>query len=269
MAFIIKPNSGERDAYTYDQSSSKAPLLVINYVTGGGSGSSTSDCYITKIDEDTKPSGSSLTTDNKEIAQFSTGGNTDSNNDFGLWGGALPVTWLTFDGNYLGEAIQLSWSTGSEENNSHFEVERSLDGSDWEVINTVTGAGTSSQVNTYQSIDENPHQTINYYRLKQIDFDGAFDYSKTIVMSKELSKSFNLNVFPNPAKDHITVSWSKSHRNGRLEITDLNGRVLQSLGTDQEGNMHRFDLSNYDQGVYFVRFATDNFTSTKKVVVYK
>lgn len=268
MAFIIKPNSGERDAYSYDQSTSKAPLLYVEYQTSGGGGTRTSDCYVIKIDESTKPSGSSLTTDNIEIAQFSSGGNTDANNDFGMWGGALPVTWLKFEGNYLGEAIQLNWATGSEENNSHFEIERSPDGRDWELINTVNGAGTSSQVNTYQSIDENPFKGINYYQLKQIDFDGEYDYSKTVVLSKELSKSFNLNVFPNPAKDHITVSWNKSHRNGKLEVTDLNGRVLQSISTDLQGNSHRFDLSNYDKGVYFVRFATDNFTSTKKVVVY-
>lgn len=270
MVFIIKPVSGERDAYSYNGSSSKAPKLYINYTTsGGGGGSSTNDCYITKIDESTKPSGSSLTTDNVETAQFTSGGNTDSMNNFGLWGGALPVTWLHFDGAYLGEAIQLSWSTGSEENNSHFEVERSVDGTEWEVLVNVTGAGTSTEINSYETIDESPNPNINYYRIKQVDFDGQYDYSRTIVLSKAMARNSDLTLFPNPARDYITVRWTKEQRNGEIELTDINGRVLKSVSATNQGNMQRFDLSNYDQGVYFIRFSANDVTTSKKFVIYK
>jgi hypothetical protein len=267
MAFFLTAGGGHADAKSYDASSSNAPLLYVEYETG--SNANTTDCYIINTDNSTYPSGSSLTTDNKEVAKFTSAGNTDSMNDFGLWGGALPVTWLTFDGSYLGEAILLSWSTGSEENNSHFELERSSDGLEWMAINTIDGNGTSSEINRYKSYDENPYPTINYYRLKQVDFDGQFDQSKTIVLSKAGTNNTNLNVFPNPAQDYITVSWSKVAGNGTLEVTNLNGQVLQSIVTDRLGNMHRFDLTNYDQGIYFVRFATDKYTSTKKIVIYK
>ena len=270
MAFVIKSNSGERDAYTYDASSSKAPRLVVEYSTSGGGGSSSVwDCYITKIDETTKPSGSSLTTDNIETAKFNSGGNTDSLNNFGLWGGALPVTWLTFDGIYVGEAIQLTWSTGSEENNSHFDIERSTDGRDWYVINTVPGSGTSTEINRYEILDQSPEPSINYYRLKQVDFDGAFDYSKTVVLSKGLKSLNDITVFPNPARDHITVNWNKKRNSGLLELTDMNGRVIQSVVLNGSGNMHRFELENLDQGVYFIRLNTEEHTSSKKFVIYK
>jgi hypothetical protein len=267
MAFVFVMNSGHKDGKSYDESSSKAPLLFVKYQTG--SNSNGSDCYVIVIDEDTKPSGTYMTTDNKEIAQFTSGGNLDSANDFGIWGGSLPVTWLSFEGSYLGDAIHLNWATGSEENNSHFEIERSVDGRDWLLLTTVNGSGTSIEINRYQSVDNNPNPNINYYRLKQVDFDGAFDYSNTIVLSKGNVNAFNLNVFPNPAIDHIVVTWNKNHRNGQLEVTDLNGHVLQSIETKLSGNIHRFDLSNYDQGVYLVRYTSDNYSSTKKIVLYK
>ncbi len=266
MVFILKKINGHRDAYTYDGSSSKAPVLVVVYQTTTTTSSSTV-CYTTKIDESTKPSGSHLTTDNIETAVFTTGGNHDSLNDFGLWGGALPVEWLSFKARYIGDAVQLDWATGSEDNNSHFVVERTHDGAHWETLGEVIGAGFSVEINRYQFIDENPYGDINYYRIKQVDFDGEFDYSKVEIISSLIERaSYNIELYPNPARSYVVVGWNDGSKNGKVQVVDLSGKLVleQNAGNS---NSIRIDLTNFDTGIYFVKYNNGRENMVKRLVV--
>ena len=264
MAFIIKPENGDRDAYTYDASTSKAPLLFIEWEDG--TTSSTDDCYITNIDETTKPAGSHLTTDNIEKAQFSSGGNHDSLNNFGLWGGSLPVEWLTFDGKYLGEDVLLNWSTAMEENNSHFVVERSADGLNWEAIgDEIPGAGFSNEILNYTFLDEDPFSTINYYRVKQVDFDGKFSYTHVIVLEKKKTGDIGMVIFPNPATDFANVKWAKDLTHATILLMDIKGNVLREVETNSNEGVE-IDLSNFDRGIYLIEIRTQNERFTKRLI---
>lgn len=263
MVFIVEEDDGHLDASSYDASSSNAPYLVVTYQTGQSSDST--DCYVTMIDESTKPSGSSLTTDNVETAQFTSGGNHDSMNNFGMWGGSLPVEWLSFNGRYIGEEVELTWATAMEENNSHFVVLRSANGIDWEEIGEVAGAGFSSDINSYIFMDLNPHANLNYYRIKQVDFDGQSSDSRVLVLQTEKSNSIGMKLYPNPAHDRVSVSWTKNVQGGKLVLMDMRGQVLQNIEMNRN-QVQEIDLTNLDRGFYLVEIQTSTQKFTKKLL---
>ena len=208
-----------------------------------------------------------MTTDNKESQQFSSGGNTDENNDFGMWGGALPVEWLSVNARWIPNGAEIVWSTGSEDNNSHFEIERTHDGQLWETIGRVTGAGFSSQINAYSFEDDNPFKDINYYRVKQVDFDGQYDYSDVVVINNgNETNELVVKLYPNPANDYVLVQWNKNSRSSHVQLIDINGKILlkQEAG---DGNTSRLDLTNFDTGIYFLKYTTDKAESVKRLVI--
>lgn len=105
------------------------------------------------------------------------------------WGGSstldcsvvLPISLIAFYGVYKEGIITLHWTTASEINNSHFELERSVDGLEWQTVANISGAGNSTQTLYYAYEDSKFHQdVVNYYRLKQVDYDGAFEYHDII-----------------------------------------------------------------------------------------
>jgi len=119
---------------------------------------------------------------------------------------ALPVELLSFTAKKeTNESVALHWRTGLEINSKHFEVEKSNNGHDFSVLKIVIAKGNSFQEESYVSNDNNPFSGDNYYRLKQVDFDGSFTYSKIISINFEEGNN-RLLLFPNPAQNKVTVS---------------------------------------------------------------
>ena len=111
----------------------------------------------------------------------------------------LPIELLYFKGSVYNSDNILHWSTASEDNNDYFTIEKTKDGIDWEIVTRESGAGNSSNQLYYSSVDENVESIINYYRLKQTDYDGKFKYSDIISIdnrrnleSKEVVKITNI-----------------------------------------------------------------------------
>ena len=111
----------------------------------------------------------------------------------------LPIELLYFKGSVYNSDNILHWSTASEDNNDYFTIEKTKDGIDWEILTRESGAGNSSNQLYYSSVDENVESIINYYRLKQTDYDGKFKYSDIISIdnrmnskSKEIDKITNI-----------------------------------------------------------------------------
>ena len=122
------------------------------------------------------------------------------------------------------ESIHLVWQTASEINNAGFEVQRSSDGQKWDGLDFVPGNGTTLEKQSYTFTDGRPLPGLNYYRLKQVDFDGSFTYSKTI--SVDFGKEERITIFPNPAYDELTIQLPESEQSSLIGIYDLSGKKI-------------------------------------------
>ncbi len=162
--------------------------------------------------------------------------------------GALPVVWADFSANLVSAQVKLLWSTASEQNNSGFSIEYSQDALNWESLGFVEGNGTATELNTYTFVHDRPHWGFNYYRLKQIDYNGDFEYSeiREVIQQGETS-STAFQVYPNPTVDLIQISPLV----GRLFLRDLTGKILQERQV--QGSWSQLDLSSYPSGVYLLQ----------------
>jgi hypothetical protein len=142
----------------------------------------------------------------------------------------LPITLANFQARSEEGGALISWKVSSEINNDKMLVERSKDGQRFQEIGQVKGRGTSTGPFEYQFLDENPGPGSTYYRLKQVDFDGTFEYSKVIVLDTE--GFIQLYTYPNPAQERIFVRSSEEVINNGLHLFDALGRktLLQWSG---------------------------------------
>jgi hypothetical protein len=136
----------------------------------------------------------------------------------------LPVGFSFWDLSVINGDVALSWKTETEEQNSHFLVQRSADGTIWETIGLVEGNGTTTAPHSYSYRDESPIVGVGYYRLQQVDLDGNSKF--TDVLSANTLDENSLKVFPNPSKGEFTIV---------IPSEDVSDIVL----TDVLGKMHR------------------------------
>lgn len=160
----------------------------------------------------------------------------------------LPVELVGFKGECQENQVELNWSTVSETNNDFFEIQAlQIDGA-WEVIGRVQGAGNSLSQLDYTFIHRNP--TSDYYRLKQVDFDGKFDYSDVISVNRSAcSENNTLTVSPNPANTFIIIETGNT-QSQEIEIRDYSGRIMMKTKlVDQQ----KVDVSTWASGIYFLQ----------------
>ncbi len=173
----------------------------------------------------------------------------------------LPIELLSFTAvcEESSNEVTVRWSTASEQNSSHFTVERSLDGIVWEVLGTVHAAGNSTSNLNYELTDSDVRgQALVYYRLNQFDLDGAAKVYGP-ASAECLNDQLGFEMFPNPAGTDVTVLLHGEHQTGETEIvfTDLNGKeVKRIIYNEQTGKMMSVDLRNLEPGVYLVRLIT-------------
>lgn len=186
----------------------------------------------------------------------------------------LPVKLVQFTGVTLNNDVKLTWTTASETNNKGFYVERSVDGKLFEIVKFVTGAGNSVRTINYQMIDQNAFTSNNvnvlYYRLKQVDFDGKFDYSTVVKIVKNDSKINGTVVYPNPFANQINVSFTSASNNiATIEILDIQGKLIQTNSLDVVAGFNNLTINNLNvlnNGFYFVRLTVNGEKQTYKLV---
>ncbi|MFN3404308.1 MAG: glycoside hydrolase family 9 protein [Cytophagaceae bacterium] len=179
----------------------------------------------------------------------------------------LPVTLSGFSANVVDQGkVELLWTTTTEKNNSHFIIERSSDGKEFLPIGQVKGSGNSTVPITYLSYDENPLKGISYYRLKQVDFDGAYDFSQ--IKSVNISTSSGWYLFPNPAKDEITIANAiQNSAESHLKLIITNSYGITVSKNDQFSlEESKIDISSLSSGIYFVRITDHQETVTLKFI---
>jgi hypothetical protein len=147
----------------------------------------------------------------------------------------------------------------SEDNNDFFTIERSADGKDFEKLFKVNGAGTTNLAHSYKELDRNPLAGLNYYRLKQTDFDGKYSFSAIQVVE---TTSGRIAAFPNPAKDYLHLSLSEfDETSAEVAIYNLFGELVYKGQTEVNGNLstiHLTEVAAFTPGIYVVHAFTGN-----------
>ncbi|MFK7807662.1 MAG: T9SS type A sorting domain-containing protein, partial [Saprospiraceae bacterium] len=168
----------------------------------------------------------------------------------------LPVELLTFDATLKKNIVELYWSTATEINNQGFEIQQSTNNKDWQRIDFVDGKGNSEIIQEYQVQHKNPEQGFNYYRLKQMDYDGAFEYSKIqVVRFNDTDGENEITVYPNPTKDLLQIDLTTdADKNSTWEcrIFSLTGELIQQKWIDDEGDSLDVDVSTLEKGFYII-----------------
>ncbi len=173
--------------------------------------------------------------------------------------GILPVELIAFDGEKMEGYNEINWTTGMELNNDYFEVQKSLNGKDFKTIGEVNGNGSSETEIDYVYYDMHPNES-SYYRLKQVDFDGSTEYSKTIYVGATYADRISMNIKENGK--YINVNPSNS--TATIVITDMRGAVVinETINT-----MSSIDYSWLSSGFYAVTVQNSNEKISKKFIV--
>ncbi len=177
----------------------------------------------------------------------------------------LPVELAYFDAKDNGCTAVLEWQTLSEENNKHFIIEHSNNGRDYTSIGMVEGAGNSASANTYTFTHRNIEKLFNYYRIKQVDFDGSYEITEPKLVRledcKELLNDGRVFLYPNPTQGVTNIEFHSYHNETiKLELVDMAGRLIYSNEIELQTGVvnERLDLSSYDSGVFILYVTHEN-----------
>lgn len=181
---------------------------------------------------------------------------------------ALPLEILAFTGASKNNDVLLHWTTEHEYNARDFNIERSTDGSNFITAGIVAAYNTSGK-HEYNFTDQNAGSLTNgrlYYRIKQKDLDGKYEYSKTITVSLPGIRSFTLS--PNPALSFVEVTCNgyNVHDNLKLQITDMSGKKLLEQTISPVSKVHKINISTLSRGVYFISILNNGSRTTGKFV---
>jgi len=186
----------------------------------------------------------------------------------------LPVELASFTSTISNRDVTLNWSTASELNNSGFEIERSSN-NEWTKVGNVNGNGTSSTVNNYSYTDRSLTTGSYSYRLKQVDFNGNFEYfnlNNEVNIGTPSAYALSQN-YPNPFNPSTTINFDiPTDGNVSLKLYDMSGKEVATLLNEVRSAGYysvNFNASQLTSGVYFYTIAADNFSATKKMLLVK
>ncbi|HCY75280.1 MAG TPA: hypothetical protein DHV28_05120 [Ignavibacteriales bacterium] len=201
--------------------------------------------------------------------------------------GPIPVELTSFAANVINRKVMLNWITATELNNSGFEIQKgshtsiSLSVIDWKSIGFINGNGTTTEKSYYSFEDNNPGNGKSYYRLKQIDYDGSFEYSNIVEVDLNIPTQFSLEQnYPNPFNPSTKIKYSipsvtlSGVEGSRviLKVYDVLGNEIATLVNEEKpaGNYEvNFDASKFSSGVYFYELQAGDFVDMKKMILIK
>jgi hypothetical protein len=187
----------------------------------------------------------------------------------------IPVELTAFTANADGNNVKLKWTTQTELNNSGFEIHRSTDETDWEKIAFIAGFGTTTETRNYSYTDARVNSGSYFYKLKQIDFDGSFEYSDIVNVLVSVPEVFNLEQnFPNPFNPSTMIEFSlpEDVSNVKLSIYNTLGeKVAELVNTTLTAGKYQYqwNAQNVATGMYIYELRTDKFVSVKTMILIK
>jgi len=211
--------------------------------------------------------GDSASSGSEGSVTFSTDNGIENFSQFVITQGTiLPVEWMSFNAILLeNKQVLLDWSVATEINNEYYIVERSLDGISFEEIGRRPSLNLTNTEQRYDMIDSSPKSGLNYYRIKQVDFDGTFSY--TPVRSITINSFENkINIFPNPVNEKSIVSvFTNLEEELNIELLDANGKIVLQQSFFREGS---FSTESLTKGVYFYRVKGARMMKEGRLVIF-
>lgn len=190
------------------------------------------------------------------------------------FGGNLPVELTSFSATKIGKDIKLTWSTSTEINNFGFEIERSVFKGEWNKIGFVNGNGNSNSPKNYSFVDDKTSTGRYSYRLKQIDNDGQFEYSKVIEIDVSGVKEYELTQnYPNPFNPTTTIQYILPQTGMvRLTLYNVLGEEIRTLVNEiKDAGTHTVNINadNLNSGIYIYRIESGSFVQSRKMTIIK
>jgi len=179
----------------------------------------------------------------------------------------LPVELIKFDATCQSNKVAINWATESEINNDYFTIERSKDDNEFELLKTINGNGNSASLINYSWTDDNPINGTAYYRLKQTDFNGAFEYHGVIAVSCE--QSYPISFYPNPFENSFTVQLSENTTHPiTAEVLNYLGKKIHTQTIKTSSTEITLD-DQLPTGTYFVKVITETTQKVKRIIKMK
>ena len=176
----------------------------------------------------------------------------------------LAVELATFDATLINKnEVLLKWNTYTETDNSHFAIERSVDGKKFVEVDHVIGAGNSTNNTNYSFIDKTPNEGLNYYRLAIYDYDGMVEYSEIVTIKTETKKTITLSAYPNPFTSYFILSTNEVDVD-LIRITNATGQLVKSIIPTTNETM--ISMEAFPVGMYVVQLVTPTEIKTEKVI---
>ncbi len=176
--------------------------------------------------------------------------------------GPLPVSWIQFSATKQNKTALLKWSTATEQNTSHFQIERRGNTGAFFAIGTVSATGNSHSAMEYSFIDFLPEIGPNFYRIKQVDVDNRATYTPVRVVDFNGSQEPSLFVYPVPAKDRLWIAIPDifNYETIKMMIWSIEGKIMkqEQLRISESGMMHEINIASLPAGNYFLKVVSQN-----------
>jgi hypothetical protein len=185
------------------------------------------------------------------------------------WSGTLPISLIKFTADEISEKVKLNWVTATEINNDKFIIERSADGENFELVSEVKGAGNSREINSYNVVDATPLKGTSYYRLTQVDFNGASETFAPVAVNMTGKLSLT-SVNSNTEAGNIDLNiYSPSATSTSIRVTDLSGRTIASQQVNLvEGYQSvNINTNNLSSGIHIIQIMNGEEVVMKKLVL--
>lgn len=199
---------------------------------------------------------------------FGVYGGPGNSNSFGFAfddpGNPLPIELVEFNGEAGNNQINLKWTTASEINNDYFTIDKSTDGENWKTIGQLNGSGNSTIESEYMWSDVNPIPGDNYYRLKQVDFDGTLSYSHVISVNYKSENSFI--VYPNPVDEQLIIETENNYSNRYTLFNLLGEKIIETFSTPL--SRISINTSQTSSGIYYLIVENEkDKTESRKIII--